>query len=387
MPPQYGLSTTACRHDSLLFTPSSHAAVAGYKYADARTRLAATCTRTIRDIPSNSVVNKPSTYPAPLVLPEDDLAWEPDCQKQTYRAWNQLKERNKVTPERRTIYFAGPPSIEAGLAYMKEWTRPRHSDSKEKAVPFPTTEEVLDYLKAHYHGLPVKLLPSPALRFTQDAQKIAPKVKGKKKAQQPEKPAIWLSAESSTEAISIGYRATPEGAYSHQLNLNDLLDAAINLLPKDAYALLIMVEHDIFEDEEDDFACGRAYGGSRIAVVSGARYNPVLDADQYIEREHAWPASHCLAYLRECCDGNENINYNRKMPKPALKNREVIDLTEDNDDSTNTAMRAAVVAHNALPSLGKKLSTKLLSGLWLGRVVRTAGHELGHCFGIGHCTL
>jgi archaemetzincin len=38
----------------------------------------------------------------------------------------------------------------------------------------------------------------------------------------------------------------------HQLNLNDLLDAAIEILPADAYALIMLVEHDMFEDEDDE---------------------------------------------------------------------------------------------------------------------------------------
>ena len=38
-----------------------------------------------------------------------------------------------------------------------------------------------------------------------------------------------------------------------------------------------------------------------------------------------------------------------------------------------------------LGKLDGKLSRKKLEGLWLGRICRTGGHEVGHCFGIGHC--
>jgi archaemetzincin len=48
-------------------------------------------------------------------------------------------------------------------------------------------------------------------------------------------------------------------------------------------------------------------------------------------------------------------------------------------------LKAAVLAHNILPSLNSSPSPTVLSGLWLGRVCRTASHELGHCFGIAHC--
>lgn len=80
------IMTTLCKHKKLILQTSSHAEVAGYEYHDARTRLAATTTRAVRDVPVSSVVNQPSTYPAPLVLPEDDLAWDPRCPPQSFRA-------------------------------------------------------------------------------------------------------------------------------------------------------------------------------------------------------------------------------------------------------------------------------------------------------------
>ena len=75
-------------------------------------------------------------------------------------------------------------------------------------------------------------------------------------------PTLWLNTPKASSCIGLLSRATPKGNFTHQLNLNDLLDAAIDILPDDAYALLMMVEHDMFEDEDDDFVCGRAYGGS-----------------------------------------------------------------------------------------------------------------------------
>ena len=38
-----------------------------------------------------------------------------------------------------------------------------------------------------------------------------------------------------------------------QLNLNDLLDVAVSILPDDAYAFLLLVEYDLSEDEDDNF--------------------------------------------------------------------------------------------------------------------------------------
>jgi archaemetzincin len=149
----------------------------------------------------------------------------------------------------------------------------------------------------------------------------------------------------------------------------------MEILPSDAYALLMLVEHDIYEDEEDDFACGRAYGGSRIAVVSGARYNPILDAEQKVPREHGWPASCCEAYVKDCCEDANEENGGRKKKKAKVQAQAPL----------KTAMQTAVSAHMSLPHLENSPSAAALSGLWLGRISRTAGHELGHCFGIAHC--
>jgi archaemetzincin len=393
MPPK---RSSKCEHPKLIFSPSSHASAVGYKRPSASQRIAATTSQVIRK-PAASKNHKigedenESTFPAPLVLPEDELAWDPSYPVQSLRSWIRHKSRNKVTPERHTIYFTGPPDIEPGLEFLQEWTQPRlKSRAKEKATNSPETKDVLDYLEAFYHGVTVKMLPSPNLCFTTDvddeAGKSPPKSKAKEKSSKdsvPKSQTLWLNTNTSSGCIGIRARATPKGDFSHQLNLNDLLDAAIEILPDDAYALLMLVKHDIYEDDDDDFACGRAYGGSRIAVVSGARYNPSLDAAQRIERDHAWPASHCEKYMRGCCEAAEDEDDEDRR----MEGVEIIaagDLTSLNDQAISP-MQAALAAHMDLLSLDRAPSISALYGLWLSRVCRTASHELGHCFGIDHC--
>jgi len=293
-----------------------------------------------------------------------------------------------MTPARSTVYLVPPPGVEPGLDFINEWTQPRiKNPSTEKAVEFPDMEDVLGYLQAFYLGLPVKILPSPNPCFTADVEEdIEPaveglKAKGKKKTSKPKSPTLWLNTQKPSGCIGIRTRATPKGSFPHQLNLNDLLDAAIEILPDDAYALLMIVEHDIFEDEDDDFAYGRAYGGSRIAVVSGARYNPILDQDQRVVRDHAWPASHCEQYVRSRCEEVEIEDGGRKKKAMITKSKAV----KAPLDIETLPMQAAVAAHASLPSLEQASNEYALSSLWLGRVCRTASHELGHCFGIDHC--
>lgn len=113
-------------------------------------------------------------------------------------------------------------------------------------------------------------------------------------------------------------------------------------------------------------------------MVSGARYNPILDLDQSVVRDHGWPASHCEEYMQSCCERYKEV------PKKVRKAK-ASKLNDAKAPTEVTPMRAALSAHMSLPSLEKVPSAAALSGLWLGRVCRTASHELGHCFGIAHC--
>lgn len=85
---------------------------------------------------------------------------------QSVRSWSREKDRNKVTPQRHTIYLAAPPEIEPGLEHIRKWTQPRlRSHTKENSANIPRTEDILSYLEALYHGLPVKMLPQHLRSF------------------------------------------------------------------------------------------------------------------------------------------------------------------------------------------------------------------------------
>ena len=365
----------SCQHQDLCFEPSIHAEEAGYRRPTAQQRATAA-----GKAKNGATDMSDSIFPAPLLLPGDDLSADPRHPPQSLRSWVREKDRNEVTNTRNVIYVAGQPQTAAEVGFICDWENPitdRIDDSVNAATP-PSHKDVAEYLRAFYHGIQLKSLPAETFLFTiwEDGRP-----KSKRKAKSANSGLIGLA--TSIEKVGIRARPGPDKLF-HQLNLNDLLDAAISVLPDDAYALIMIVNHDIYEDEDDDFCCGRAYGGSRVAVVSTARYNPILDEEQNTERDHAWPASHCKMYMRECCgtgSGTIRSSAGNKRPKP----NSVMGL--DNNSSSPSPLQAAVATSRDLVSSSamQQKEPTWLSNLWLSRVCRTASHELGHCFGIDHC--
>ncbi|KAJ4424804.1 hypothetical protein N0V82_000523 [Gnomoniopsis sp. IMI 355080] len=352
-----------CSHASLVADVSPNGHQAGYKRIDWERRTAAT-TRSgrVQKITSEQEGEQQSfsfAYPAPLVLPGDELACDPKYPPQSFRSWKHLKERNKVACNRKTIFVAGNPKLCKELSDMAEWTVPAGSKrgSAKPEVQSPQFDDVLEYLRAFYHGFEVK-------SYTHDLTFVPWKNSSAKGS------FVGLKEGPSDTYTRIQIRPSPDGLFSHQLNLNDLLDCAIDILPDDAYALLILVDYDLYEDEDDDFCCGRAYGGSRVAVVSSARYNPFLFSQNGIETHHIWPASHCAEYVASQC------NLSSKKKKKKTPNR--------NDHMSDSALHKAVAAFKASLSTSSR-QPDYLHGLWLFCLARTASHELGHCFSMDHC--
>ena len=369
-----------CIHGDLNFLESAYAFEAGFQRLDGEKR-----ERAARTNNGKGVNIDPTSFPGPLVLPGDELALDPTYPPQRLRSFINDKDRNKITSKTKTIYVVAPLETAKDVRSMSSWSHPRRQDDNNN-LPRPRAQDILDYLSAFYHGLPVKLLPSSTLTFTSwETSSPPPTKKPNPKSTNPSN----IALRTATELIRIRTRPTPSSIFSHQLNLDDLLDVALSILPADAYALLMLVEHDLFENADDDFTCGRAYGGSRVAVVSTARYDPALDGRQNVDREHSWPASHCAEYVRACCC----LDNAAARPRKKLKVRKAAEPAAVGKAGRAgvgglSAMRAAVTFYTSVlkesdPS--PRARTGRLSGLWLARVCRTASHELGHCFGIDHC--
>lgn len=368
------ISSSACAHSSICYTSSRHARAVGFKQAGRAERLAAANAEGARPREKPCLDDTPKIFPPPLVLPDDDLGEDPESPPQSFQEWLDGDWRNPVTAKRRTIYVAPAPLISDQVRFMKSWSDP-HGVRRDEQTPSPKLSDICDYLGAFYHGLPVKDLRQSPLQFV-------PWEEGKKKSTASKEEPSYVGLKTSKECVRIRTRPCPDGIYPRQLNLDDLLDVAISMLPKDAYALLLLVDYDLYEDEEDTFVCGRAYGGSRVAVVSSARYNPDLDELQSIERVHAWPMSHCADYISAFCSTS--------MPKAKRQKKSGTTKTsqpgpqDDWTESLSTPLGAAFSISRSLSE--SSLSQQSLTALWLGRICRTTSHEVGHCFGIDHCS-
>lgn len=366
------------KHENLILTPSIHDKSTVYTKAWEKRRKTSSATSIRSELGKDVPLE---TFPAALVLPDDDLAEYPRYPPQSLLSWLREPERNEFTSRRRTIYVA---TAQAG-EFMVDWAEPSTTTSKPKGGPGevarPNTKVVMAYLQAFYHGVPVKQLQVP-LQFTTWTD-CNPK-SGPRRRGQLIHTISAIGINTSTECIRIRTRKSHDGVFAHQLNLDDLLDVCISILPDDAFALLLIVDQDMYQHEDDEFCCGIAAGGSRVAVVSTARYNPLVDQQQEIDREHPWPASHCAAYVEKLCRKADGASRKRKHADTTATPT-TINLTSTSAPAKPSPLHAAITAHNSLPPLTSVASPQALHILWLSRVCRTSSHELGHCIGIDHC--
>lgn len=358
---------SGCAHDEILLDVSDYGVRSGFSRIN----------EVQRSKPPHSdgagAIHDPTAYPGPLVLPDDALVDPEENDPQTFQDFVDLEERHGVTEQRKTIFLVAPPRADKSVSFVQEWSKPApgKATGAREASPTAMHEHVKGYLQAFYDGMPVKLY-QPHMTFVRH---------GNNKSKTPD--AIDVAFGDGL-LLEVRTRACPDKVFPRQLNLNDLIDVLIHMLPDDAYAIMMLVDHDIWEDDEDDFTCGRAYGASRVGLVSTARYNPALDAHNKLDIQHAWPASHCLHYVNQCI-----ADYEASYGPPAKKRAKTISkrkgIKQPTESSDRHALRESIETYRALVAQQDNADPTQMSRRWLSRVCKTASHELGHCIGMNHC--
>lgn len=356
-------SAITCTHTRLHLDGCANAACSGFNQPSLQQRIAAARINTKR---SNDNLLTPihlfednNTFPAPLVLPDDDLDIDPEWPPQSVEEWYEEEERNPVTTKRRFIYLVPPPSISTEMKRMKDWVSPPGQSTAAGHQQLKMAD-LQPYIAAFYHGLEVKIIDTTFAwhLWEDDAAKKKPyDGRGLKTNQHA---LVGLKTAKNT-LVGIQCRLAPDKV-AMQVNLDNILDALAENIPVDAYAIMMLLDLDMYEGDGDIFTGGRAYGGSRIAVVSSFRDHP-MHSYPVGSLLHRWPASYCQTYLSTMCRAAAKI----KAPSKASPG----------------AMRGAVDAVAHLPQ--HELNRNEAYFEWLGRVAQTMTHELGHCFGLDHC--
>lgn len=363
----------SCWHPTLCLGPSDYVDQTDYKRPSESKRFAAAKSKGWPIITTKSLFKDEGVFPGPLILPEDDLAIDPDCPAQDVVEWAEDEDRNPVMASRKTIYLVPSPTISEEMAPMRSWNAPIDSSGvadpePSASIKLPDIEDMREYIAATYYGMEVSIFPG---HFSWQAWQH---VKGRGKNGKSAKPKYdGKPLLSSTEEQLVGLRTpedqlwgircrqSPDGVSPMQINLDNVLDALSENIPEDAHAIVMLLEQDIWEGDEDIFTGGRAYGGSRIAVVSRFRDHPSLTGESEV---HTWPLSHCIEFVE------------RSYMPPGRRRKARARMA-----GTNPMYRARSAAGN----LPDKMTPEMQSPEWLARVAQTAIHELGHCFGLDHC--
>ena len=192
-----------CSHTALSFSPSPYAASTGYTQPNRQQLATAAGLRKGEEYPPAS------TFPAPLVLPGDELEYDPKYPSQSFRSWLREKNRNEVTPGRRTIYIADSPRIDNTADFMRSWAQPQLG--KKSQTESPVIADMITYLSAFFHPLLVKDLQT---QFQFSAWSTHP-------SRKPTKATQKVALTTYIDTTLIRHRQCPDGLFQSQLNLNE----------------------------------------------------------------------------------------------------------------------------------------------------------------------
>ncbi|KAJ4326977.1 hypothetical protein N0V84_002590 [Fusarium piperis] len=371
-----------CPHESLYTDCTAFADQVGFKRPPLERRLLAASTsgkrrRDTFPIPEDAMMDE-ETFPGPLVLPSDYLTQlNPDTPvyHQSCKTWRGYT-RNEVDEDRSKIFVLPPPIFSEPVGEDSDlWDKPvvPESDTTPELPKWTASSAQLKdlngYLAAFYHPMTVQ---QSRMQLKWRPYKGEPPKEGQAY--------IGLEVPTVRDIFLIRCRPGKDGVSRMQVHAPDLLNAVLNRMPPKAHATVLLVDFDLYDlsdDESNNFTITKAYGASRIVIVSTFRQHPALDGMQEVDREHMWPASHCMTYAEGLIAQEEEVQ--------TAKRRKMSDEPPETNESTKSisALPAAIEAYKKAP---EPKTVNELSGTWFARVAFTVSRGLGYCFGMEHCT-
>lgn len=122
-----------CEHRCLTWLSSPYAAALGHRPFTTKQLLVAATGKRKASEDENSI-STPQVYPAPLILPGDDIDCDPKYPSQSFREWVNQGVRNQVNSRRNVIYLAAIPDIDDSVAFMRDWQLPAIRGGIEREV-------------------------------------------------------------------------------------------------------------------------------------------------------------------------------------------------------------------------------------------------------------
>ncbi|KAI1014879.1 hypothetical protein LB503_003967 [Fusarium chuoi] len=360
--------SASCDHQAVYVTCSPAAANAGFvrPSPEQRTLAMSKTGRLARGayLAKEDPMHDEQTFPGPLVLPGDHLAEHPREQGQSCKDWYTLEATQKRFQEistRKKMYVFGPPSVKRLPEEMRSWSSPVLPPG---FPPCPDRwtwtlkqyKQLIVYIRAFFTTMPISQYAHTAhFELIKERRRVHFE-------DTPQTSVIGFRGKDGKDTFEVRHRPSPDGLSKMQLNVSDLRTALAEIKAEPAHSVVMVLNHDLYEEEEGSYITERVWVEDGVAIVSTFRRNPCFDRMAGIDRLHRWPASHCQAYV----DTRNHLSFKAFGKPPG-----------------GSALGLAIKAAN---QAGQPSSMEDLSYLWFARVLAAVSREAARCFGLQNCT-
>lgn len=327
----------------------------------------------------------------------------PSDGSQSFEAFRDHSKRRRIKEHRTKIYIAkGPEYTRRCKAQLKQQgANMYHALNPNDWFHQPDLEDICDYISAFYFDLEVQSLDL-GLKFTTATREPSTNLgvsehrlrlisgaahAGRGTVKMQDRKSVPLDpADKDDEDEEWSFRSELESYGGWHLDIQDLGSYIQTIVPGDACALVVLLEHSLFDPTDDIVHYQVSNPGRKYAMVSLTGLSPPFRSKRpYIRASLLWPIS-ALVSAPDTYKGMGPEEY------PILAATEAfLPFLKSDDSNFDLANRefdvSTIIETCKRQDVGLKTSdTKLMVQFWLYRVCTTVAHELGHCMGIRfHC--